>query len=94
VLEGKRLFGALYGVYSITLSELKPVLQDTAVKKRPPVATTAAPTAQENGEFREQNKMKWVNSSERDRPGSIKKQDKTTPVLKEAPKTTSPRCRQ
>jgi L-lactate permease len=46
VLEGRSLFGALYGFYSITLSELKSVLQQSAARKvSPSVAKTAAPTA-------------------------------------------------
>jgi len=44
VLEGKRPFGALNVVHSVTLGDLKAVLQNSAVKKGPTFATAAPPT--------------------------------------------------
>jgi hypothetical protein len=53
VLEGERLFGALYGVYWLTLVELKAVLQHSAEKSSP-----AVPTAPDEDEFQEQEMRK------------------------------------
>jgi hypothetical protein len=73
VLEGKRLFGALY---SIALGDLKAVLENSAARKGKTVATTAAPRAQVHGEFREQKRGKRVNAFEGGRHGSIKNRTK------------------
>jgi hypothetical protein len=74
MLEGKSLFGALYRVCSLTLLELKALLQlqHAAAKK----ATSATPTAPDKGEFRQQRRRKRMNSSEAGRPGSAKKKKK------------------
>jgi hypothetical protein len=60
VLEGKSLFGALYGVYSLTLIELKSMLQHSMAKKGSNAAaaadatvttTTTTTTAKDEGNF-------------------------------------------
>jgi hypothetical protein len=58
------IFSALYGVYIMTQSELKAVLQYNAARKAPPPAQTA----KDEVEFREQRRRKRVNSSEDNRP--------------------------
>jgi hypothetical protein len=45
VLEGKSPFGALYAFYTLNLTELKAVLQHSAVKKGSRAAATATATA-------------------------------------------------
>jgi hypothetical protein len=89
---GKILFGALYGVYTLPLMELKTVLQHRVVKKGPTSAhntistsitttniiTTATVTsAPDKGDFREQKRRKRANSGIK-RPGSVKKQGAIT----------------
>jgi hypothetical protein len=68
VLGGKSLFGTLCGVYALTLSELKTVLQSGATKK-----SHFATVASDEGNFRKQRRKKRVNSSESGRSGSMKK---------------------
>jgi hypothetical protein len=75
VLQGKRLFNALYGTYTITLNDLKNVLQSSAKK-----AKEAPKTAPCDG-FREQRRRKRSSNSE----------DGTQPRNKKAaPQTVQP----
>jgi hypothetical protein len=83
VPDVKSLFVALYGISSLTLIELKHVLQHSTEKGPPPTATTAAaPAALNEGDVRKQKRRKRVNSSEGDRPDSVKKQGSNTQVGK------------
>lgn len=87
VLEVKTLFGALCGLYSLTLTDLKYLLQNGAAKKGKPAAVntitttitdTAAPTpALNEGDFPEQKRRKRKNSTEGHRPDSARKQGAT-----------------
>jgi hypothetical protein len=56
-------------------------------EKGPTDATLVAPRAQGNGGFREQTRRKKANTSEGERPNSIKEKEQTMPVVK-APATT------
>lgn len=72
VLEGKNLFGALYGICWLALVELEATVQHSAVKK----TSLAAPAAPDEGEFREHGRLKRVNPSEAKMLGSAKKKKK------------------
>jgi hypothetical protein len=52
VLKAKGLFGTLYSVYSLILSEFKAFLQNSAARE----PASADPTAQVEGELREQQR--------------------------------------
>jgi hypothetical protein len=64
-LKGKQLFNALYGTYSVALSDVKQVLQTSA--KRTPAPEQQAHSTVTTGEddgFKEQKRRKRQNSSE------------------------------
>jgi hypothetical protein len=65
-LKGKSLFSALYGTYSVTLSDLKSVLQGSASKPNSSKASATGPGRMEAPEdgFREQRRRKRNNSEE------------------------------
>jgi hypothetical protein len=65
-LKGKNLFSALYDTYSVTLGDLKSVLQGSASKPNSCKATAAGQVAMEAPEdgFREQRRRKRNNSEE------------------------------
>jgi hypothetical protein len=63
-LKGKLLFSALYGTYTVTLSNLKSVLQTSANQKQK-TATKETPKASDDG-FREQRGRKRNSSSNTD----------------------------
>jgi hypothetical protein len=65
-LKRKNLFSALYGTYSVTLSDLKSVLQG-----KPPATGQVAMEGPEDG-FREQRRRKRNNSEELRQGGSKK----------------------
>jgi hypothetical protein len=78
ILKGKSLYSALYGTYTVALSELKAILQGSA-KKNSPQPATATPTAAlpqvkatDDG-FREQRRRKRNNSSENETQRGSKK---------------------
>jgi hypothetical protein len=77
ILKGKSLYSALYGTYTVALSELKAILQGSA--KNSPQQATATPTAAlpqveaiDDG-FREQRRRKRNNSSENETQRGSKK---------------------
>jgi hypothetical protein len=66
-LKGKQLFNALYGTYSVALSDLKKVLQTSAKKTPAPQQQAHSPiTTGEDDGFKEQKRRKRQNSSKYD----------------------------
>jgi hypothetical protein len=89
ILRGKSLYSALYGTYTMTLSELKAVLQGSAKKsifQQAAVTTPAfsSPMEANDDGFREQRRRKQKNSSENEGPhrGSKKASPQVEPHLR------------
>jgi hypothetical protein len=83
VLKGKQLFSVLYGLYTVTLNELKSVLQLSAQVPRQGVATSEAPPSEAekmNDGFREQRRRKRNPSDEETKATSKKCTASTTLV--------------
>jgi hypothetical protein len=73
-LKVKLLFSALYGTYTVTLSNLKSVLQ-TSANQRQKTATKETPKASDDG-FREQRRRKRNSSSNADTDNQRKDKNK------------------
>jgi hypothetical protein len=89
-LDGKPFFNALYGMYTVTLNELKAV--SAQAKQSGAANKTSSESTAQHDEFREVKRRKRHNSS--DNSQSVKKSTKTVPTsaaVKLPPKAVSTR---
>jgi hypothetical protein len=82
-LKGKLLFSALYGTYTVTLGNLKEVLQASASRKEQAAPAATSQEATDDG-FREQRRRKR-NSSNTDTPQQGKKKPVQIPAQTKIP---------